>query len=61
MKKKLICCLCGKECENEYGNNPYPVIKRTNVRCCNACNDQFVIPARIHAITYEKRKEASAK
>lgn len=48
MTDKLICCLCGKECEDKYGNNPEPLMENNdNNRCCNECNDSKVIPARI--------------
>ena len=43
-EKKPICCICGKECENEWGNNPFPLIKDEESRCCNDCN--------IHVINY---------
>lgn len=46
-KKKPICCICGKECENEFGNNPWPVSKKEEERCCDICNIIKVIPARI--------------
>lgn len=26
--KNPICCICGKECENKYGNDPYPLNKK---------------------------------
>lgn len=42
-----ICCFCGKPCENEYGNNPWPLSKNENDRCCNECNSLKVIPARL--------------
>lgn len=41
MKQK--CCLCGEEFEG-YGNNAEPVKKGT---CCDECNKNKVIPARI--------------
>lgn len=41
------CCLCGKKIENEYGNNAQPVAKGV---CCNKCNWNTVIPARINRI-----------
>ena len=41
-----ICCICGKPFVG-YGNNPYPVVKDENARCCDTCNDIVVIPARI--------------
>ena len=36
--KNPICCICGKECENEWGNNPWPINNDENARCCNKCN-----------------------
>lgn len=45
--KNPKCCLCGKECENQFGNNPWPLSKEVKDRCCNKCNDEKVIPARI--------------
>lgn len=58
--KNPICCLCGKECETKYGNNPAPLNGKPyelittsldeidmNDRCCNVCDDTKVIPARI--------------
>ena len=38
------CCLCGRECEDIYGNNPYPLAQKGV--CCNECN-QHVIMARM--------------
>lgn len=40
------CCICGAHCTG-YGNNPYPVVKDENARCCDDCNLEAVIPARI--------------
>lgn len=39
-----ICCICGKEFDG-YGNNPYPV--KDKGCCCDECNANAVIPARI--------------
>ncbi len=36
----MICCICGNECENKYGNNPYPL--NNSGRCCNTCNVKVV-------------------
>ena len=44
-----ICCICGKEFEG-WGNNPYPVVKDEDARCCDDCNVMYVIPARIEAL-----------
>ena len=45
--KEFKCCLCGKKVK-EYGNNPYPL--RARGKCCDKCNMDLVIPARIIAI-----------
>tara|TARA_R110001632_G_scaffold230667_1_gene368321 strand:- start:55 stop:936 length:882 start_codon:yes stop_codon:yes gene_type:complete len=39
------CVICNKVCENQYGNNPSPVM--TKGKCCDACNEGIVIPARM--------------
>lgn len=50
MKKKFICCICGKECEG-YGNNPDPLRKQG--RCCDECNKE-VIKARLEIEEIER-------
>lgn len=42
--EKTNCCICGKEIKG-YGNNPWPVKKEG--LCCDECNSEVVIPARI--------------
>lgn len=50
-----ICCICGKKFEG-WGNNPDPVTDENgnlfpvDARCCDECNDEYVIPARLIAI-----------
>ena len=44
--KQKICCLCGKPFKG-WGNNPDPLAFKEDERCCDFCNDKFVIPARI--------------
>ena len=44
------CCICGKVFRG-YGNNPFPVVKADGAECCDECNLEKVIPARIIAIT----------
>lgn len=45
-----VCCICGKPMyhpvykEAYFGNNALPV---SNGRCCDDCNEYFVIPARL--------------
>ena len=41
MEKK--CCVCGRE-YSEFGNNANPIRKGS---CCDYCNTQFIIPARV--------------
>ena len=42
----FICCICGKKCTG-WGNNPWPVKDGENDRCCDDCNTEYVVPARI--------------
>lgn len=52
MDGKHICCICGKEFEG-WGNNPDPVLSYDGKLfseddvCCDECNGNIVIPARI--------------
>lgn len=46
MKQNGKCCFCGRPYAN-YGNNPDPVDMREDARCCNMCNANIVLPARI--------------
>ena len=41
---KYTCCICGKKAEG-FGNNPQPI--KDKGRCCDACNAEVVIPARL--------------
>jgi hypothetical protein len=59
--KKLYCCICGCQIQG-YGNNPegamfYDLFGRLctptyndNERCCDVCNDTFVIPGRFYRL-----------
>ena len=40
------CCICGINF-TEWGNNPEPVKSFEEGKCCNTCNDIYVIPARL--------------
>ena len=51
--EKHICCICGKEFEG-WGNNPYPVVKDEDAKCCDTCNMAVVLPARITALKENK-------
>ena len=49
-----ICSICGRPF-TEYGNNAEPV---NDGRCCDRCDNQFVIPARILAIYRQEKGRA---
>lgn len=55
----MRCCICKKEFDG-YGNNPIPI--KPDGKCCDDCNINVVIPARIMKTTrrqlsqYEKTK-----
>ena len=44
--KDDICCICGEKIEG-YGNNPEPYMSADAGRCCDLCNQKFVVPARL--------------
>ena len=49
-EEKHICCICHKEFTG-WGNNPDPYpAEDGNDRCCDNCNMNFVIPARIEEL-----------
>ena len=50
---KMKCCICGCEINDDFGNNPEPVMPGENDkgelnRCCDMCNSRVVIPARVY-------------
>lgn len=52
------CCICGEETTG-YGNDAWPVVsndKNWGNRCCDECNKNKVIPARLQIMQniYEK-------
>lgn len=56
-KKVRHCVICGKVLpKGEYGNNPEPVKPFSSGVCCNDCNMDKVLPARLAALP--KRQEA---
>ena len=62
----MKCCICGKVIHG-YGNNPWghlrlnlePIKYRDNDRCCDRCNEEYVIPGRL--ILYMKKKNSPFK
>ena len=58
----MKCCICGCEIEHPYtknyfGNNPWPISINDEDRCCDNCNELYVIPARIELVMSESEKE----
>lgn len=51
--KKRICCICKKEFTG-YGNDPWPVWPTG--KCCDRCNQVYIIPARIKLAYKDKEK-----
>ena len=49
-----VCCICGKKFTG-WGNNPWPVVTDEDARCCDACNGEKVVPARL-AMMFNKEK-----
>ena len=43
------CCICFKEFKG-IGNNPDPISEKEDDRCCDGCNTNNVIPARLKAL-----------
>jgi len=43
------CCLCTDDCDG-YGHNPYPLVDEEGARCCDDCNAEEVIPARLTGV-----------
>lgn len=54
MEENKICCICGQVFFG-WGNNPWPV--EIVGRCCDQCNAEQVIPARIRAMKEDNNEE----
>jgi hypothetical protein len=52
----IKCCICGKIIKG-FGNNPWPVKTGEEDRCCDDCNWEFVIPARLINLQRKKNKK----
>ena len=58
MKKKRYCVLCGcKMKPGEWGNNPEPIKPYSEGTCCDKCNMEKVLPARLSALKKEDANE----
>lgn len=56
--KKNECVICGKEFAG-YGNNPWPVAKTG--KCCDECNFDVVLPARLAGTSRKIQQRDSLK
>ena len=45
-RRKFVCVLCGITAIG-YGHNPEPLVEYEVGRCCDECNTNRVIPARL--------------
>lgn len=52
-----VCCICGKRYTG-WGNNPWPVVKDENARCCDECNNNQVLSARLAQMFGGKENKA---
>lgn len=50
-EKEKKCCLCGKEIE-DWGNDAWPLAEGL---CCDECNCNKVLPARLAQIYFHKK------
>lgn len=50
------CCLCGKKFTG-FGNNPWPLVKDTDARCCDECNYTKVLKARLEQMKKVRNNE----
>ena len=62
--KTIHCCICNEIINEVEGHNPWPVRPYSSIgekenRCCQACNDTIVIPARIACINATKEQMES--
>lgn len=46
MKNQFRCVFCEKVFDGK-GNNPKPASMKIRARCCDECNEEIVLPARI--------------
>lgn len=59
MRKVKRCCICGKPFRpGEWGNNPEPVKPYSEGTCCDKCNLDKVIPARLKQLKESEREQS---
>lgn len=55
-EQAFMCCFCGRAFKG-WGNNPYPLNKDEKARCCDDCNDNLVVPARLYLAQLHAREK----
>ena len=55
-EQAYICCFCGRAFKG-WGNNPAPVNKDEKARCCDDCNSNIIIPARLYLMQLNAREK----
>ena len=51
---KFKCCICNRVVKG-YGNDPWPINNDPKAECCDECNFDYVVPARIIFSKAERR------
>lgn len=58
--KNRKCCICGDKISG-FGRNPWPVVKKEGAECCDFCDSNVVLRARIMEILKSERKSKYGK
>lgn len=53
-KKPFVCCICKSPIYNQYPNSAHPA---SDGVCCNQCNSDVVLPARLKYVKQMSIKE----
>lgn len=55
-EQAFMCCFCNRAFKG-WGNNPYPLNKDEKARCCDDCNANLVVPARLYLAQLHAREK----
>ena len=55
--EEFKCCICGNLIIGEWGNNPWPVVKDEDAKCCDECNSTVVLAARLGQMFGKENEE----
>ena len=56
-ESRYVCCFCCDTCIG-FGNNPAPINNDPARSCCDSCNEEVVIPARIKEVRLRVESES---